>query len=49
MVKVLLGRSIYRYNHKYGGKKFQTIHVTEDEVKASFIFYFDRNIVHYGE
>lgn len=30
-------RVIYRCNHKYNGRKCQTPHVTEDEVKAAFV------------
>ena len=35
-------RVIYRCNHKYGGKKCQTPHVTEEEVKAAFVTAFNK-------
>lgn len=35
-------RVIYRCNHKYGGKKCQTFHVTEGEVKAAFVTAFNK-------
>lgn len=35
-------RGIYRCNHKYGGKKCQTSHVTEREVKTAFVTAFNR-------
>lgn len=35
-------RVIYRCNHKYGGKKCQTPHVTEEEVKTAFVTAFNR-------
>lgn len=35
-------RVIYRCNHKYGGKKCQTSHVTEEEVKVTFVTAFNK-------
>lgn len=35
-------RVIYRCSHKYGGKKCQTPHVTEREVKTAFVTAFNR-------
>lgn len=35
-------RVIYRCNHKYGGKKCHTSHVTEEEVKAAFVTAFNK-------
>ena len=35
-------RVIYRCNHKYGGHKCQTPHVTEDAVKTAFVTAFNR-------
>ena len=35
-------RVIYRCNNKYDGEKCQTPHVTEDEVKAAFIFAYNK-------
>lgn len=35
-------RTIYRCNHKYGGKKCQTPHLTEDEIKLTFVNAFNR-------
>lgn len=35
-------RVIYRCNHKYGGHKCQTPHVTEREVKTAFVTAFNR-------
>ena len=35
-------RVVYRCNHKYGGEKCQTPHVTEDEIKDMFITAFNQ-------
>ncbi len=35
-------RVIYRCNHKYGGQKCKTPHVTEEEVKAAFVTAFNK-------
>ena len=38
-------RIIYRCNNKYDGKKCQTAHVTEDDIKAAFVKAFNRLVM----
>ena len=42
-------RVIYRCNHKYGGKKCQTPHVTKDAVKVAFVTAFNRLVTERDE
>ncbi|MEE3451647.1 MAG: recombinase family protein [Acutalibacteraceae bacterium] len=42
-------RVVYRCNHKYGGEKCQTPHVTEDEIKDMFITAFNQLLTEHKE
>ncbi len=42
-------RVIYRCNHKYGGKKCQTPHVTEEDIKTAFVTAFNKLVTERGE